>query len=69
MTDLPLNNISVTPTRSGYDFTGWTGPGQTNQTAPFSITDATPTVPGNLVYVAGWNIITYNITYRLRSRA
>ncbi|MGP1462678.1 InlB B-repeat-containing protein [Tannerella sp.] len=65
MTDLPLNNISVTPTRSGYDFTGWTGPGQTNQTAPFSITDATPTVPGNLVYVAGWNIITYNIIYTL----
>lgn len=65
MTDLPLNNISVTPTRPGYDFTGWTGPGQTNQTAPFSITNATPTVPGNLVYVAGWNIITYNIMYTL----
>ena len=65
MTDLPINTISVTPTRTGYTFNGWTGHGQTNQTAPFNITSSTTGVPGNLTYTAQWNLNTYNLTYNL----
>ncbi|BAR52368.1 repeat protein [Tannerella forsythia KS16] len=65
MPKLPLNNVSVTPTYRGYTFAGWNGHGLTNQTAPFNITSSTNGVPGNLTYIAQWNIITYNITYTL----
>jgi uncharacterized repeat protein (TIGR02543 family)/uncharacterized repeat protein (TIGR01451 family) len=68
LTTLPISNISILPTRTGYTFTGWNGHGLTNQTAPFSITSSTPGVagtPGNLTYTAGWTVINYAITLAL----
>ena len=65
MTDLPISGISVTPTRTGYTFNGWSGHGLTNQTAPFNITSTSTGVPGNLTYTAQWNLNTYNLTYNL----
>jgi uncharacterized repeat protein (TIGR02543 family) len=62
---LPIDNINLTPVRSGYTFDGWTGHGLTNQKAPFSITDATTGVPGNLTYTAQWILTAYRITYDL----
>jgi len=51
-----------TPTRKGYNFTGWTGSnGSTKQ--------KTVTVPkgttGNLSYTANWSAISYSISYNL----
>jgi uncharacterized repeat protein (TIGR02543 family) len=63
--NLPVSNISLTPTWLGYTFTGWTGHGLTNQTGSFSITDATPGVPGHLTYAAQWTLDTCNIRYNL----
>jgi uncharacterized repeat protein (TIGR02543 family) len=61
---LPINGISITPTRLGYTFNGWTGHGQTNQTGAFNITSTTTGVPGNLTYTAQWTLNVYSITYQ-----
>ena len=55
---ITLNN----PTRSGYNFGGWTGTG-------LSAVTNTVTIPtgstGNRTYTANWNIVTYSISYNL----
>ncbi|MDR2920762.1 MAG: InlB B-repeat-containing protein [Tannerella sp.] len=65
MPGLPINGISVTPTRTGYTFNGWTGHGIANQKTPFNITNSTTGVPGNLTYTAQWLLDTYNLAYTL----
>ena len=54
----------VNPTRTGYNFAGWTGSnGNTPQT---SVTIAHGST-GNKSYTANWTPVTYNISYNLNS--
>ena len=50
------------PTRTGYNFAGWTGSNGT--TAQTSVTIANHST-GNKSYTANWSPVTYNITYNL----
>jgi uncharacterized repeat protein (TIGR02543 family) len=62
MEHLPTN-ISVTPTRAGYTFKGWTGHGLSGMLLPFHVTNTMTGVPGNLTFVAGWDLNIYTLTY------
>ena len=56
------------PTRTGYDFTGWTGHDLTVANKTINVqasTFSTPGTPENLTYTAHWNPITYTIHYTL----
>ena len=50
----------INPTRTGYDFAGWTGTGLTEATKTVTITKGST---GNRSYTATWVPITYTITY------
>lgn len=63
VTELPLNNLSVTPTYPGYTFKGWNGHGLSDEENPFHITSAMAGVPGNLLFTAAWSLNNYAITY------
>lgn len=54
------------PTRTGYNFTGWTGPGITNPTLDVKIPQGSS---GDRKYVATWNVNSYkyNIVYESSS--
>ena len=51
-----------TPTRTGYDFTGWTTPD--NDTPKKDVTIKHGTI-GNITFTANWKIINYNLNYNL----
>jgi len=53
-----LNN----PTKSGYEFLGWTGTGYDTPTKNVTITKGNT---GNLTFTANWSVINYTITYNL----
>lgn len=56
------NYVTIYPaTRTGYNFTGWTGSGVTD-TATVTISKGST---GDRSYSAGWSIINYKITYDL----
>jgi uncharacterized repeat protein (TIGR02543 family) len=50
------------PTRSGYTFAGWTGPGHATPSTAVTIPAGTT---GNLSFAANWTVITNAITYTL----
>ncbi len=50
------------PTRTGYEFTGWTG---SNGTVPEKNVSIPSASIGDRVYAANWSIITYDISYNL----
>ena len=52
----------MNPTRTGYDFDGWTG--SNGDTPETSVTIAAHS-HGNVSYTANWSIITYNLSYDL----
>ena len=52
----------IAPTKTGYEFTGWTGTGIQSQTIQFSISTGTT---GNISLTAHWNANTYTITYNV----
>ena len=58
--DFTLNN----PTRTGYDFAGWTGTGLPEYEYTMTVT-ITQGSTGNRTYTANWTPITYKITYDL----
>lgn len=52
-----------TPTKRGYEFTGWTGSGITTPTKNVSLSGVT----GDRSYKANWKIVNYSISYNLNS--
>lgn len=50
------------PTRTGYNFSGWTGTGLSSATTTVTIPAGST---GNKSYTANWSVITYSITYNL----
>ena len=55
-----------TPTKSGYEFSGWTGSNGTNPNKSLTIKKGSI---GNKSYKANWNTVTYSITYDLNGGA
>ena len=58
--DFKLTN----PTRNGYTFTGWTLSGDNTVVDSDDLTIPAGST-GNKTYIAGWNVVTYTITYDL----
>ena len=56
------NFTLVNPTRTGYDFMGWTGTGLSEATKTLTIAKGSTE---NRKYTATWKAITYNLTYDL----
>ena len=54
--DITLKN----PTKTGYDFTGWSGTGLTSPTTSVTIKSGSS---GNRAYTANWKAKTYNVTF------
>ena len=57
------NNFTLpTPSRTGYNFVGWTGTGLSSATKKVTIAKGSV---GNKSYTANWSIINYSISYTL----